>query len=439
MRKYKINVMAITIAILIAVGAMNVQASILPTNVNTTQLLENGKQNVNIIALSDIYDTASQVNENLMKQKSLVISVKGTKKDVQQYVGKLQNVIKTVNQQGVLFQYEIIKNKNRYSILIDKESASLYYYSVKFTEKIYNVCKDNIKKRFEENKEKYLEDCKLYPDEHTLRMHIFYATIIDKLIDDDSLVNYASKYINSSLSSTDICYWFEDYGKNTESTCTFDYDDSQFIHYMLNDVEKDEDTGKINIEIISFEKFMQIPEMEIMMQSVNFEGVNTREEIIMNHLFSELSDAMKVFVLDYSRYFSCDSWVKYSMMYVGSIHFIKDDGACGMKTLYENKACGACDGFASYEILVFSQWGIESCFNNSYEIDHAWSVVKVKNSNGKILWIPFDYGIGPARNLRVSTIIKKRYLHTEEDRYKLYLSGIKGAPKYRNFVESDFN
>lgn len=226
------NVMAITIAILIALGAMNVQASILPTNVNTTQLLGNGKQNVNIIALSDIYDTASQVNENLMKQKSLVISVKGTKKDVQQYVGKLQNVIKTVNQQGVLFQYEIIKNKNRYSILIDKESASLYYYSVKFTEKIYSVCKDNIKKRFEENKEKYLEDCKLYPDEHTLRMHIFYATIIDKLIDDDSLVNYASKYINSSLSSTDICYWFEDYGKNTESTCTFDYDDSQFIHYI---------------------------------------------------------------------------------------------------------------------------------------------------------------------------------------------------------------
>lgn len=297
----------------------------------------------------------------------------------------------------------------------------------------------SIKKNLKKNKERYLEDCKLYPDEHITRLHIFYATIIEKLIDDESLVNYASNYTKSYLSQIDVHYWFEDYGNETESTCTYDFDDDKLIHYMVNNIEKDKESGKTNVEIISFEKFMQIPEIEIMMQSVNFEGINPREEIIMNHSFSELSDAMKIFTLDYSGYFSNDFFVKYGMRYDAGVHSTKDDGAGGMKTLYENKAYGACDCFASYETLIFSQWGIENYYNCSLEIDHAWSVVKVKNSEGKILWIPFDYGIGPVQDLNVSSVVKKRYLSTEKERYKLYLSGIKGAPKYKNFVGSDFN
>lgn len=107
-KKYKISII-ITVIILSAVGTMDIQANILPKNVDTTQLLGKGK--VNIIALSDIYSTASQVDENLMKKKSVVINVKGKKKDAQKYAGKLQNVIKIVNKQGVLFQYDIIKSK----------------------------------------------------------------------------------------------------------------------------------------------------------------------------------------------------------------------------------------------------------------------------------------------------------------------------------------
>ena len=56
-----------------------------------------------------------------------------------------------------------------------------------------------------------------------------------------------------------------------------------------------------------------------------------------------------------------------------------------------------------------------------------------------MLWIPFDYGIGPAERLSVSDEIREKYLKTEKMRYKLYLEGIKDAPKKKNFEESDFN
>ena len=65
-------------------------------------------------------------------------------------------------------------------------------------------------------------------------------------------------------------------------------------------------------------------------------------------------------------------------------------------------------------------------------------MVKVKNSKGKTLWIPFDYGIGPAVSLNV-TDEQRKYINTEKKRYKLYLTGIKGAPKVKNFVDEDFN
>ena len=80
------------------------------------------------------------------------------------------------------------------------------------------------------------------------------------------------------------------------------------------------------------------------------------------------------------------------------------------------------------------------CYDNiNYDINHAWCTVKVKNSVGKTLWIPFDYGIGPAEQLAVSKKIYDKYLNTEEKRYKLYLSAQKGAPKYKNFTDADFN
>ena len=48
------------------------------------------------------------------------------------------------------------------------------------------------------------------------------------------------------------------------------------------------------------------------------------------------------------------------------------------------------------------------------------------------MWVPFDYGVGPSS-------IANRLETTENGVYKVYLAGIKGAPKKRNYKDSDFN
>lgn len=128
----------------------------------------------------------------------------------------------------------------------------------------------------------------------------------------------------------------------------------------------------------------------------------------------------------------------FGMLYeFGKYNFYKYEWQ-GMKNLLNNRASGVCAVFARYECLLFKQLGITAFYNLSGKINHAWSVIKVKNSTGKTLWIPFDYGIGPSTNLSVSDAIKKKYLRTEEMRYRLYLNGIKGAPQKKNFTQNDF-
>ena len=96
-----------------------------------------------------------------------------------------------------------------------------------------------------------------------------------------------------------------------------------------------------------------------------------------------------------------------------------------------------------YERILFDQLNISNYRNSNFYINHAWSVVKVKNSKGKTLWIPFDYGIGPCDSrkgqLAVSEDVRKKYLSTDKKRYKLYLANIPGAPSKKNFKNTDFN
>ena len=110
-----------------------------------------------------------------------------------------------------------------------------------------------------------------------------------------------------------------------------------------------------------------------------------------------------------------------------------------MKKMYECKNLkGVCSVYATYEKLLFTQLGIKVWRCTDSNIGHAWTVLKVKNSVGKTLWVPFDYGIGPAEKLIINEKIRKKYLRTEKMRYKLYLSKVKGAPKKKNFKISDF-
>ena len=111
----------------------------------------------------------------------------------------------------------------------------------------------------------------------------------------------------------------------------------------------------------------------------------------------------------------------------------------GMEKMYKYKTLvGVCSVYANYEELLFNQLGINVYQCTDDNIGHAWTVLKVKNTAGKTLWVPFDYGIGPAEKLIIKENIYQKYLRTEKMRYQLYLSKVKGAPKKKNFKISDF-
>lgn len=182
------------------------------------------------------------------------------------------------------------------------------------------------------------------------------------------------------------------------------------------------------------------------------EDVIPTMKILNSKSFGELSKANQVYLIAQSNYFTSSSAMDDGEKYYGiqySYEYLFDDKVKanadyltpgqGMKKLFLCKSLkGVCSVYAKYEKLLFDQLGIAAweCSNN--EIGHAWSVVKVKNALGKTLWVPFDYGIGPAPRLILDEKIRKRYLRTEKMRYRLYLGGIKGAPKYKNFALRDF-
>lgn len=76
-----------------------------------------------------------------------------------------------------------------------------------------------------------------------------------------------------------------------------------------------------------------------------------------------------------------------------------------------------CEDHVNYELLLFKQLGIKAYYNSSDVLDHAWSVVKVKNVVGKTLWIPFDYGIGPCTDADGNYFLggKRRFCKEEKN------------------------
>lgn len=171
-----------------------------------------------------------------------------------------------------------------------------------------------------------------------------------------------------------------------------------------------------------------------------FTGINKTQKASATCM-NDFSDAMKVYAIASSGYFSSlNSESKFGMVY--DLHseyitnrFVSDSEM--FKNLAENAARGVCYDYANYEMLVWSCLGIESWYNESKELQHAWTVVKVKNSDGKIMWVPFDYGIGPSANL-----VGAGYNpHSEEqvaERYRIYLNGVPSAPDGKNFTDADF-
>ncbi|MBQ4067754.1 MAG: hypothetical protein IJC76_00740 [Lachnospiraceae bacterium] len=347
--------------------------------------------------------TAKKIDKYLLKGTPIVIKVSGSVSTSEKKVKKLQKLIKEVNKQGVIFQYEKGDKVGKYyTYVISKDNAKLYKYSVEFIKKLFSKFKNG----------------------GNLPSGFWY----------DGKYGEGYKTINGI---TEFRFFYEMYKLHKKLNIDLDY--AEFIKTKTEDFIFGLEDKHIETQASIYKKAFSA------------------------NSFSELSDAMKVWVISASGYFNCnfsrnevgairyekssffqDPWVKGGYNIFGMIYrtdeqtYFYEDWK-RMRALSKNNVQGVCATFASYEKLVFDQLGIDAYENSSWEINHAWVVVKVKNSKGKTLWIPFDYGIGPAINLSVSEEVRQKYINTEKKRYKLYLQGIKGAPKKRNFTQKDFN
>jgi hypothetical protein len=387
--------------------------------------------------------TAKKLHEKLLKGKKITLKVKGSKSAAKKLIKNLQKKIQKVNGQAVLFQYELGKKSGSYYLAtISADNAKLYKYSIKFIKKLYT----NVKTKLlaSETYANYLKDCETYPDEHERNLHLLYDYFVSATV---------SCY--KSGSGKEKRYTMVGGDAATTVSRTNLYSDWRVENekLMLSLVTKskkktDEQWLGVNVtytyecEMRSFEEFAAQPKVDEMLEEFKIDGWRSTgcSESLMaaSGGMSDLSDAMKIWVIGRSNYFGCRfTRNMYGMLYTSGV-YTYNGGSKAMKTLYENKAEGVCAVYARYETIVFMQMGITTYLCQSYKINHEWTVVKVKNSDGKTLWIPFDYGIGPANGLSL-TSDQRKYVDTEAKQYKLYLSGIKGAPTKKNFVGSDFN
>ena len=417
--------------------------------------------------------TAEKVHKQLYQGKSLTLQIKGNKSASEKLVKKLQAKIQKTNKQGVLFQYTAGTTKNGYTTYtISAENAKLYMYSVKFVEKLWKNTKQMVKA---ETMKAFYQDSLNNPNETERMLHTIYDCYTTFLVENNSFSGSRSLNNPAIYNTDDI--WFASSikfsgisEKTTTASATLaeQYSgwiiDSDIYQKIVKSVTiLDDRTACVNV--MSYDEF--VADEEIKSACLNDEywtyyylensassaytkgGVHlllTNAEAILygTENFCDLSDAMKIYAISSSKYFGCNSShedVAYGMLYdyTFTTYYLPSQEVLAMKWLYKNKATGVCQTFAMYEQLLFDQLGITNYYNNNHTISHAWSVVAVKNSKGKTLWIPFDYGIGPSEGLAVSEDIRAKYLATEEMRYKLYLDGVPGAPSKKNFTMEDFN
>lgn len=75
----------------------------------------------------------------------------------------------------------------------------------------------------------------------------------------------------------------------------------------------------------------------------------------------------------------------------GRIH--GEGGAEGLRLLYQKKWMGVCDDYASAEMTIYKLYGLQGKKINCHKCHHAWTVVKLTNSDGKVIYALNDYGI----------------------------------------------
>ncbi|MCR5666884.1 MAG: hypothetical protein K6G01_08645 [Eubacterium sp.] len=421
------------------------------------------KTSVVSVTGKNLSQSADKLNDYLMQQKAVTLNIRGKKSTSKKLLKQLKKQIKKTNAQGVIFSCDYQKTKGNTSrYTISSEQSSLYYYSVNFIKKLYQKERS---KYINSSNTLLAQDYIKYPGEKNRMLRTAYEMMIlwlDYRYTDSAIGSYDTAGHNVIIDTPTLKTNAATLARlNTKTYGTLKK--CSDFSWIIKKITTSSD-GTIHVKVKSFRQFKKSKKVVKAFTNKDFwydtyysATDNTKSSsksklsgkkahtlllsnqqsiIALRENFCSLSGAMKIWAIADSGYFSCStSRPSYGMLY--RLHKSTcDTGAKGMKLLYKNKAIGKCIHYASYEELVFKQLGIyvDKC---AY-FHHAWTVVRVKNSAGKILWIPFDYGIGPSSSLAVSASVKNKYLKTEAMRYKTYLCMTKGAPTYKNFTTSDF-
>lgn len=416
--------------------------------------------------------TAKKIHKAIVGGKPAKLKVKGNRSKADRTVKDLQKLIRSVNKQGVIFKFKRENTAGGYVYYsITDDNAKAYMYAVKFIDKLYK----NIRKVTNPFNKKVLEalqtDANRYPDVEVRKSHILFEMYSKYFETQYGPVHAYSMYTGENPPfNSKAKHKLVRKSDYTIKILTLIKDerymlpeDEEIVEAMVDKASVDDD-GNITITLKTYANFMKTAGIKERIKNDilwyhNFwqrSFGNLRVHATMGRIgeelyfsdqmyiiyntknFCDLSDAMKIWAIEKSGYFDCSELgYGYGMGYTE----VKEvqTGAKAMESLYKNKAEGVCYNFAHFEDELFKQLGIKSWFNESYILDHAWSVVKVKNSKGKTLWIPFDYGIGPNPQLDWDSEAAYKIIKSEKKAYKEYLKGIPGASKKKNFIESDFN
>lgn len=414
--------------------------------------------------------TAKKLHNAIIGGKAATLKVKGNPAKAEKLLLKLEKKVQKVNGQAVLFGAYRTGEHGGYTYYeVSTDNAKEYKYANKFVKKLYKTVRGNYNSIPKKVTKAINHDFKEYPNESTRKHRIMY----------DICVRFAKEYpaktfqsYELEMSERDVPFIVKGGDKRTCDVVKVIKEVYQ-AHTAIRDSlislvksAEEADDGTITLQLKNYSEWKKdvfSPKVDInnlwylyFSADEAFVGnspfrfkkpkktfkltMADRQEIIFKAKnFADLSDAMKIWVIDASDYFGCHFYKHpFGMQYSYSGGH-NGSGWKLLKNMCKGNVSGVCSDYARLESVLFDEIGITNYVRTNFTISHAWTVVKVKNAKGKTLWIPFDYGIGPAVSLDVYSEAAVQALSTEKKRYKLYLAGIPGAPTKKNFSAKDFN
>lgn len=367
----------------------------------------------------------SKLHSVLVNGKGLTLKIKGSKAAADKTIKTLQNKIQAYNKQDVLFKYKYENKSGSYCMYsITSDNALRYKYTIMFVKKLFTM---------------FQNDGNLA----SINFHDPYNTsTADELT---NLTFYHEVYKQYKASgSTDS---FVDYlAANSNTFYEYDVDPDLARSYGIAFDAKSfgELSDAMKVWVISESGYFgcSMKEFESKMPRYNLNFRDKYKFNVTSETFEYVGREKRVFAMEYSmdkKYNDPRYEAKYNYR-----------GVKALKHMYGNTAIGVCDDFAECELLLFKQLGISAWYNfgpynlgEAYEKEfgkvssqlHAWTVIKAKNAKGKVLWMPFDYNIGP-------TLYK---FDSVEQSYRYYLLCARnqlkntGIPDHKTFTNSDFS